>query len=136
MLYSNGIHAGFAATGAAFRGEHGIRMNIDDLMKDFPENPKGIPQQSPGLRGTSYPGKFVHTESQPQRGCAGGSQPRRNPFRVVKFERTATQGRRVAPTLGWETKSLWDSRENLHDLCDAPIETAPRFESLAVVVEP
>ncbi len=32
-------------------------------------NPKGIPTQSPGLRGTSYPGKLRPMGNQPQRGC-------------------------------------------------------------------
>src|SRR2546425_132074 len=33
------------------------------------ENPNGIPSQSPGLRGTSYPGSLSVEPSQPQRGC-------------------------------------------------------------------
>ena len=33
------------------------------------ENPNGIPAQSPGLRGTSYPGSASAKNSQPQRGC-------------------------------------------------------------------
>ena len=33
-------------------------------------NPKGIVQQSPGLRAASYPGKVDHNFSQPRRGCA------------------------------------------------------------------
>ena len=32
-------------------------------------NPEGIPQQSPGLRGTRYPGSTGPTQGQPQRGC-------------------------------------------------------------------
>ena len=34
----------------------------------------GIPSQSPGLRGTSYPGSPSNKHSQPQRGC-GHSRP-------------------------------------------------------------
>jgi hypothetical protein len=33
------------------------------------ENPNGIPSQSPGLRGTSYPGSRSVKHHQPQRGC-------------------------------------------------------------------
>src|SRR6185369_8898378 len=33
------------------------------------ENPNGIPPQSPGLRGTSYPGSSSNKHFQPQRGC-------------------------------------------------------------------
>jgi hypothetical protein len=33
------------------------------------ENPNGIPSQSPGLRGTSYPGSPSANHFQPQRGC-------------------------------------------------------------------
>src|SRR5213596_2517459 len=40
------------------------------------ENPNGIPPQSPGLRGTSYPGSSSVKPSQPQRGC-GQSIPAR-----------------------------------------------------------
>jgi len=37
-------------------------------------NPKGVPAQSPRLRGTSYLGKRSGAFSQPQRGC--GPDPR------------------------------------------------------------
>src|SRR2546425_453756 len=40
------------------------------------ENPNGIPSQSPGLRGTSYPGSLSVEPPQPQRGC-GQSIPAR-----------------------------------------------------------
>ena len=40
------------------------------------ENPNGIPSQSPGLRGTSYPGSASVKPPQPQRGC-GQSVPDR-----------------------------------------------------------
>ena len=59
-------------------------------------NPKGIPSLSPGLRGTSYPGKPKENTPQPQRGCifvAGHERRRCNPFRVVgdcdRFPRVA-----------------------------------------------
>ena len=41
-------------------------------------NPNGIPSQSPGLRGTSYPGSSSDIHRQPQRGC-GSSVPARAP---------------------------------------------------------
>ena len=34
-------------------------------MNLLPENPKGIPSQSPGLRGTSYPGNGGPAQSNP-----------------------------------------------------------------------
>ena len=37
--------------------------------REVSENPNGIPSQSPGLRGTSYPGKRERIAVQPQRGC-------------------------------------------------------------------
>src|SRR6266516_555703 len=42
------------------------------------ENPNGIPSQSPGLRGTNYPGSLSLEPPQPQRGC-GQSIPARAP---------------------------------------------------------
>ena len=37
------------------------------------KNPKGIPQQSPGLRGTSYPGIIYPIDDNPERVAAHGS---------------------------------------------------------------
>ncbi len=39
------------------------------LTSSGPQNPKGIPASSPGLRGTSYPGNTSSNLVQPQRGC-------------------------------------------------------------------
>ena len=75
------------------------------------ENPNGIPQQSPALRGTSYLGKKErHQTQQPQRGCDGfdgihdttplGLGP------VLRF----SQGSSFLATLGWRTQSLRDWR--------------------------
>ncbi len=40
-------------------------------------NPNGIPSQSPGLRGTSYPGSSSTKHPQPQRGCGPSHSHRR-----------------------------------------------------------
>src|SRR5437016_240661 len=53
------------------------------------QNPKGIPTQSPGLRGTSYPGKWFRGVCQPRKGCACAA-------RFFKLVRKATQ-----PFQGW-----------------------------------
>src|SRR5687768_4827655 len=39
------------------------------LQSQTTNNPNGIVSQSPGLRGTSYPGKTRRQTFQPQRGC-------------------------------------------------------------------
>src|SRR5437016_6141078 len=75
----------------------------------FSLNPNGIPQQSPGLRGTSSPGVRRRRKQQPQRGC----DPQ------CTFTKAETplgfclsdplpQGRSFLATLGFETQSLWD----------------------------
>ena len=75
----------------------------------FP-NPNGIVSQSPGLRGTSYPGLTIIADTTPtglrQIGCARG----RNPFRVEDIWFTISQGSSCLATLGWRTESRWDSR--------------------------
>ena len=75
------------------------------------ENPNWIPQQSPGLRATSYPGKKArHQIQQPQRGCDGFAGIRdTTPLglgTVLRF----SQGSSCLATLGWRTQSLWDWR--------------------------
>src|SRR5438477_8417167 len=74
-------------------------------------NPKGIAQQSPGLRGTSYPGCGAKWRSTPTglwpRGIVVA--PSRNPFRVVSNSRTYSQGSSFLATLGFVAESLWDS---------------------------
>ena len=44
------------------------------------KNPKGIPSQSPGSRGTSHPGLIVGRKSQPQRGCVHGRSSQGSSF--------------------------------------------------------
>jgi hypothetical protein len=50
----------------------GGRISVSCRSKRASKNPKGIPSQSPGLRGTSHPGLIVGRKSQPQRGCVLG----------------------------------------------------------------
>jgi len=53
---------------------------------DASPNPKGIPTQSPGLRGTSYPGNERAHEPQPQRGCGKPLAPSsHNPVGVDRY---------------------------------------------------
>jgi hypothetical protein len=86
-----------------------------DLDRGFAPswNPNGIPSQSPGLRGTSYPGLSSIKRPQPQRGC-GHSVPARAPdvghnaVGVVSISERAPKVGAGAPTLGWRPQSLWD----------------------------
>jgi len=63
------------------------------------ENPKGIPQQSSGLRGTSYPGIKRLIENNPERVAAHESSS------------TITQG---SSLLRFIVESLWDSAPAAH----------------------
>src|SRR6266550_3580298 len=71
-------------------------------------NPKGILSQSPGLRGTSYPGKTWSDGRQPRRGCGFGSgwptQPRWGCAALLP----RSQGCSFLATLGWRAQSLRD----------------------------
>ena len=71
-------------------------------------NPKGILAQSPGLRGTSYPGKTWPDGRQPQRGCGFGrswpTQPRWGCSALLPW----SQGCSFLATLGWRAQSLQD----------------------------
>src|SRR5713101_2874136 len=55
----------------SFLAGRGRRVTVAACLNSTPVvlNPKGIPPQSPGLRGTSYPGSSSNTHPQPQRGC-------------------------------------------------------------------
>ena len=69
--------------------------------------PNGLPSQSPGLRGTSYPGSPSSKHFQPQRGCGQRhtrTQRRRHCHnRVAVWEYSLlTQGRRWCANLGLE----------------------------------
>src|SRR5229473_5837662 len=50
-------------------------------------NPEGIAASSPGLRGTSYPGKLRKRSLQPQRGCVYVVTRRHNPVWVADLRR-------------------------------------------------
>ena len=73
-------------------------------------NPKGILDQSPGLRGTSYPGNAARNGRQPQGGCGGWRSGWAATPLGLCLPRRCPQGRRGAPTLGFATESLWDSQ--------------------------
>src|SRR5438874_3775240 len=77
-------------------------------------NPKGIVTISPGLRGTSYPGKTSGQNHNPNRVAANvphvvGNGIGRNRVAVGDVSWLMTQGSRVAATLGFGSGSPWDS---------------------------
>ena len=75
-------------------------------------NPKGISPQSPGLRGTSYPGSVPPTINNPNGVVADlvvDVTEGRNPFRVF-IRPPGRQGSSCLATLGFGPESLWDSR--------------------------
>src|SRR5439155_4507839 len=74
----------------------------------FSLNPNGIPQQSPGLGGTSYPGQRIGRTKTPtgfrlQNNVCCVSQPG-----WCCWSWLLTQGSSFLPTLGFGTQSLWD----------------------------
>src|SRR2546426_5843068 len=72
------------------------------------QNPKGILQQSPGLRGTSYPGSIASGRANPNGVESVGGKRGRNPVGVeARFARFPRVVRRLA-TLGWRAQSLRD----------------------------
>src|SRR6266576_1705798 len=74
-------------------------------------NPKRIPQQSPGLRGTSYPGNVRSIGDNPERVAAGdqGNRTRPQPRWGCESSPNLTQGSSLLATLGFVAQSLWDS---------------------------
>jgi hypothetical protein len=77
-------------------------------------NPKGIVSISPGLQGTSYPGKSSREIHNPNGVVAnvarnGGNGNGRNRVAVGNNLRTVTQGSSRLATLGFGTESLWDA---------------------------
>jgi hypothetical protein len=75
-------------------------------------NPNGIPQQSPGLRGTSYPGRSLDKTTTPT-GLRPLSAPKSSPKAgATPLGLTSLgwdpQGSSCLATLGWGTQSLWD----------------------------
>ena len=84
-------------------------MSVRFTSVPFP-NPNGIVSQSPGLRGTSYPGWTVIAGTTPTGLRQAGRARGRNPFRVGEVWFTVSQGSSCLATLGWRTESRWDSR--------------------------
>src|SRR5438445_11730852 len=88
------------------RQRFGLRRScliITDISYWSFANPKGISQQSPGLRGTSYPGYAMAGRANPNGVASNPAEPGHNPIGVetlvARFPRVA---RRLA-TLGWRT---------------------------------
>jgi hypothetical protein len=78
-------------------------------------NPEGIVSSSPGLRGTSYPGRTAHTTPNPNGVASFVSRLRHNPVGVENILESSTQGSSFLATLGWMPESRWDSNSDLHD---------------------
>ena len=75
-------------------------------------NPKGIPQQSPGLARHAYPGNTATKRSQPQRGCGPTEiQAAATPLGLKPMFTPISQGSSFLATLGFVAESLWDSAE-------------------------
>jgi hypothetical protein len=71
-------------------------------------NPKGVVSSSPGLRGTSYPGKAPKQFLNPEGVVAWlGTEPQ--PLRGWEANLISTQGSSFLATLGFEPESRWDS---------------------------
>src|SRR5258705_769044 len=71
-------------------------------------NPEGIPQQSPGLRGTSNPGFVALGRANPNGVVSMRAQRGHNPVGVEgPLAREPRVTRRLA-TLGWRAQALWD----------------------------
>src|SRR5713101_3468442 len=102
-----------------------VRSGMFQRMTSFPRcrsrrlhifNPKGIVSSSPGLRGTSYPGRVRAKVFNPEGVVAPGTHTlrprksqRRNHFRVESVGQPRTQGSSFLATLGFGAESLWDS---------------------------
>src|SRR6266478_212577 len=73
-------------------------LSIDQTL-----NPKGIPQQSPGLRGTSYPGIMRSIGNNPEGVVAdhNGNATRPQPRWGCKTSCPLTQGSSFLATLGF-----------------------------------
>ena len=72
-------------------------------------NPKGIVSFSPGLRGTSYPGKVPYAAINPNGVAARASRFCHNPVGVEDILKLVTQGSSFLATLGFVPESRWDS---------------------------
>ena len=80
----------------------------------LPFNPKGIASSSPGLRGTSYPGKTARQPVNPN-GVVSITPPRgHNPVGVENIFGSVTQGSSFLATLGFAPESRWDSKAGSH----------------------
>jgi len=94
---------------------HGSRRRTNNLgfwlcPSEIPKlNPNGIPAQSPGLRGTSYPGKSRQKANNPNGVAARWRKFDETPL-GLKIPSATTQGSSFLATLGRRAQSLWDCR--------------------------
>ena len=78
------------------------------LRHEASKNANGIPAQSPGLGGTSYPGKGCRDTQQPPRRCGVLGPTDDTTLWEVRPIVPSAQGSSRPETLGWRTNSLWD----------------------------
>src|SRR5439155_6823926 len=78
-------------------------------------NPNGIPAQSPGLRGRSYPGKSRQKANNPNGVAARWRKFDTTPL-GLKIPSAPTQGSSFLATLGPRAQSLWDCRTAIASL--------------------
>ena len=94
---------------------HGSRRPTNNLglgycRSEIPKlNPNGIPAQSPGLRGTSYPGKSRQKANNPNGVAARWRKFDETPL-GLKIPSATTQGSSFLATLGRRAQSLWDCK--------------------------
>src|SRR5437867_3022930 len=103
---------GTRADSAQLRQCAGRRMFA---REHFSENyPEGIVSSSPGLRGTSYPGKTSRIPDNPNGVVSLPRGRPATPSGLGKIYRSATQGSSCLATLGFGPESPWDSRSSWH----------------------
>ena|SRR5688572_6825861 len=88
-------------------GEGAWALHASRAARRFSANPEGIQSQSPGLQGTSYPGKGSKLLST-LKGLRSLAAPRMQPLQGWRISMSLTQGSSFLATLGWMTQSLWD----------------------------
>src|SRR5688572_18002169 len=86
------------------------RFGVTTAMYVGEVNPKGIASSSPGLRGTSYPGKEEKIFANPE-GVVPDWVEAETLSGLITICCLLSQGSSFLATLGFETESPWDSQE-------------------------
>jgi hypothetical protein len=104
--------AGIAASSSGHRGWEPMKAHANRRPR---ENPNGILSPSPGLRGTSYPGKTEQTNDNPNGVVAELLLFRRNPARVDDQERTFPRVARSSQPWAGRCKPFGIGRQAIPD---------------------